>query len=224
MVVAHSTRSATSRTSPASASSPAASSRARTATRTPTLSRARQITPEGTDTLTANPLFTALDVLPFVSKAAKLSTPYRTAAQAIEDQARILNNPVPRAPRPIPTALRQLGGGVEQVADLRQALIDAPGPVSLSADSGTSRSTTTSARTRSPARSSAPGRWAAPWNPAQRGSLVRHRGGCWRTRVAPSPAPPLSAPCTGRPSSRTLTARRVSTHSRRRSCSTRPAN
>ncbi len=86
-----------------------------------------QITPEGTDTLTQNPLFTALDVLPFVSKAAKLSTPYRTAAQAIEDQARILNNPVPRAPRPIPTALRQLGGGVEQVADLRQALIDAPG-------------------------------------------------------------------------------------------------
>lgn len=86
-----------------------------------------QITPEGVDTLTQNPLFTALDVLPFASKAAKLSTPYRTAATAIEDQARILGNPIPRQPRPIPTALRQLGGGVEQVADLRQALVNTPG-------------------------------------------------------------------------------------------------
>jgi hypothetical protein len=103
------------------------------------------ITPEGVDTLTQNPLFTALDVLPFVSKAAKLSTPYRTAATAIEDQARVLGNPVPRAPRPIPTALRQLGGGVEQVADLRQALTSLPanrtpvrgfGPASLANQTG----------------------------------------------------------------------------------------
>lgn len=83
-----------------------------------------EVTPEGVDTLTEHPLFTALDVLPFASKAARMSPQFRAAEAAYLEQARVLSNPRPRAPRPIPTAIRQLGGSVEQVADLRSALLD----------------------------------------------------------------------------------------------------
>lgn len=85
----------------------------------------QQVTPEGVDQLTAHPLFTALDVLPFATRGAKMTGAYRDAAAAYTEQARILGTAPPRAPRPIPTMLRQLGGGVEQVPDLRAALIDA---------------------------------------------------------------------------------------------------
>lgn len=78
----------------------------------------------GWDTLASHPVYTALDALPFASKAAKATSPYTRVAEAQLEQARILGTPPPRAPRPIPTFLRNLGGGVEDVADLRAGLLE----------------------------------------------------------------------------------------------------
>lgn len=84
----------------------------------------REVVPGGTEQLIDNPLFTALDVLPYASKAAKLTPAYKSVTEALETQARILGAPAPRAPRPLPTVLRNLGGSVDEVSDLRRALID----------------------------------------------------------------------------------------------------
>ena len=78
----------------------------------------------GWNQLAQHPLFTALDVLPFASKGAKLTRPYTRATEAAAEQARILNLPMPRAPRPIPTLIKNIGGRVDDVPDIRAAYID----------------------------------------------------------------------------------------------------